>query len=39
MHWLSWARDGRIYYMRPVMAGANLAQTEIYRVDPDGGAA
>jgi Tol biopolymer transport system component len=37
MHWLSWARDGRIYYMRPVMAGANLAQTEIYRVDPDGG--
>ena len=37
MHWLSWSRDGFIYYMRPVMAGINLAQTEIYRVAANGG--
>ena len=37
MHWLSWARDGFIYYMRPVMAGFNTAQTEIQRVAEKGG--
>ena len=37
MHWLSWGHDGFIYYIRPVMAGFNLAQTEIYRVAPNGG--
>ena len=37
MHWLSWSRDGFIYYIRPVMAGFNLAQTEIYRVAANGG--
>src|SRR6185503_6605436 len=37
MHWLSWAHDGFIYYIRPVMAGFNLAQTEIYRVAASGG--
>jgi len=34
---LSWSRDGFIYYIRPVMAGFNLAQTEIYRVAANGG--
>jgi serine/threonine protein kinase len=37
MHWPSWAHDGFIYYIRPVMAGFNLAQTEIYRVAASGG--
>ena len=37
MHWLSWSRDGFIYYIRPVMAGINLSQTEIYRVAANGG--
>ena len=37
MHWLSWSRDGFIYFTRPVMAGFNLAQTEIYRVAANGG--
>jgi serine/threonine protein kinase len=37
MHWPSWGHDGFIYYIRPVMAGFNLVQTEIYRVAPDGG--
>jgi Tol biopolymer transport system component len=37
MHWLSWSRDGYIYYIRPLMAGFNTAQTEIYRVAANGG--
>ena len=37
MHWLSWSRDGFIYFIRPVMAGFNLVQTEIYRVAANGG--
>jgi Tol biopolymer transport system component len=37
MHWLTWSRDGFIYYMRPVTTGFNLTPTEIYRVAASGG--
>jgi Tol biopolymer transport system component len=37
MHWLAWAPDGLLYYMQPASTGFNLQQTDIYRVDPDGG--
>jgi Tol biopolymer transport system component len=37
IHWMSWSNDGRIYFMRPVMTGFNLAPTDIFRVNADGG--
>ncbi len=38
IHWPSWSRDGRIYFLTTFFTIANLDQSEIYRIDPRGGA-
>lgn len=38
IHWPTWSREGRIYFIRTITPVANLDQTEIYRIDSKGGA-
>jgi len=37
VHWLNWARDGFIYFIRTITTIANLDHAEIYRINPRGG--
>jgi len=37
IHWPTWSRDGRIYFIHTFATIINLDQSEIYRIDPRGG--